>query len=70
LKRSSEQRRKDFASSLTDKYGPVYTLAEKLGGTNLAANEENGHITISGTLPSKYAVNQLWDQAKQIDTAI
>jgi nucleoid-associated protein YgaU len=54
-------------STLTDKYGPVYILAEKLGGTGLAANEENGHITISGTLPTKYAVNQVWDKAKSID---
>jgi nucleoid-associated protein YgaU len=54
-------------STLTDKYGPVYILAEKLGGTNLAANEENGHLTISGTLPTKYSVNQVWDQAKKID---
>jgi nucleoid-associated protein YgaU len=57
-------------SALTDKYGPVYMLAEKLGGTGLAANEENGHITISGTLPTKYAVNQVWDQAKQIDPGL
>lgn len=54
-------------SALTDKYGPVYILAEKLGGTGLAANEENGRITISGTLPTKHAVNQVWDEAKKID---
>lgn len=57
-------------STLTDKYGPAYILAEKLGGTNLAATEENGHITISGTLPTKYAVNQVWDKAKQIDPGL
>ncbi len=57
-------------STLTDKYGPAYILAEKLGGTNLAANEENGHITISGTLPTKYAVNQVWDKAKEIDSGL
>jgi nucleoid-associated protein YgaU len=57
-------------SALTDKYGPVYILAEQLGGTGLAANEENGHITISGTLPTKHAVNQCWDKAKQIDPGL
>jgi nucleoid-associated protein YgaU len=57
-------------SALTDKYGDVYILAEKLGGTGLAANEESGHMTISGTLPTKHAVNQVWDQAKQIDPGL
>jgi nucleoid-associated protein YgaU len=57
-------------SALTDKYGPVYILAEKLGGSGLAANEETEHITLSGTLPTKYAVNQCWDAAKQIDPGL
>jgi nucleoid-associated protein YgaU len=57
-------------SALTDKYGPVYILAEKLGGTGLAANEENGHMTLSGTLPTKYDVNQVWDKAKEIDPGL
>jgi nucleoid-associated protein YgaU len=57
----------NIMSALTDKYGPVYIRAQELGGTNLAANEENGHMTISGTLPTKHAVNQVWDKAKQID---
>ena len=54
-------------SALTDKYGDVYILATNLGGTNLNATEENSHMTISGTLPTKYAVNQVWDKVKQID---
>jgi nucleoid-associated protein YgaU len=57
-------------SALTDKYGPVYILAEKLGGTGLAANEENGHMTISGSLPTKHAINQVWDKAKEIDPGL
>lgn len=57
-------------SALTDKYGPLYILAEKLGGTGLAANEENGHLTLSGTLPTKYAVNQVWDKAKELDSGL
>jgi len=54
-------------SQLTDKYGNAYILATDLGGTNLNAQEENGHLTISGTLPTKYAVNQVWDKVKEID---
>ncbi len=57
-------------SALTDKYGAIYILAEKLGGSGLAANEDNGHMTISGTLPTKHAVNQVWDKAKQIDPGL
>ena len=54
-------------SQLTDKYGDVYILAQNLGVTNLNAQEENGHITITGSAPSQYAVNQVWDKIKQID---
>jgi nucleoid-associated protein YgaU len=54
-------------SQLTDKYGDVYILAQNLGVTNLNANEENGHITITGNAPSQYVVNQVWDKIKQID---
>ena len=57
-------------SALTDKYGSLYILAEQLGGSGLAANEDNGHMTISGTLPTKYDVNQVWDKAKQIDPGL
>src|SRR5215510_11582754 len=57
-------------SALTDKYGSLYILAEQLGGTGLAANEDNGHMTISGTLPTKYDVNQVWDKAKEIDPGL
>ena len=54
-------------SQLTDKYGNAYILATNLGGTGLNANEENGHLTISGTMPTKHAVNQVWDKVKEID---
>jgi len=39
-------------SQLTDKYGDVYIAAGALGGTGLNAAEENGHMTISGTMPT------------------
>lgn len=57
-------------SQLTDKYGDVYIAAESLGGAGLSAQEENGHMTISGAMPTKYAVNQVWDKAKEIDPAL
>ena len=57
-------------SQLTDKYGDVYIAAESLGGEGLNAQEENGHMTISGTMPTKYAVNQVWDKAKKIDPSL
>ena len=54
-------------SQLTDKYGDAYVLATNLGGSNLNATEDNGHLTISGTMPTRYEVNQVWDKVKQID---
>ena len=57
-------------SQLTDKYGDVYKLAQNLGCTNLDAREENGHITITGSCPTNYAVNQVWDKVKEIDPGL
>jgi nucleoid-associated protein YgaU len=57
-------------SQLTDKYGDAYILATQLGGTNLNAQEDNGHLTISGSMPTKYDVNQVWDKVKEIDPAL
>jgi nucleoid-associated protein YgaU len=57
-------------SQLTDKYGDAYILATNLGGTNLNAQEDNGHLTITGTLPTRYDVNQVWDKVKEIDPAL
>jgi LysM repeat protein len=57
-------------SQLTDKYGDAYILATNLGGTNLNSQEDNGHLTISGSMPTKYAVNQVWDKVKEIDPGL
>ena len=57
-------------SQLTDKYGEVYKFAQNLGCTNLDAKEENGHITITGSCPTNYAVNQVWDKVKEIDPGL
>ena len=57
-------------SQLTDKYGDAYILATNLGGSNLSAQEASGHLTISGSMPTKYAVNQVWDKVKEIDPGL
>ena len=57
-------------SQLTDKYGDVYVLAQNLGTSNLSANEENDHMTISGTAPTRYAADQIWAEVKKIDPAL
>lgn len=54
-------------SQLTDKYGDVYILAQGLGVTNLNATEADGKITLSGSAPTSYVVNQIWDKVKEID---
>ena len=54
-------------SQLTNKYGSVYNFVQSLGCKNLNAKEENGHLTISGTCPTQYAVNQVWEKVKEID---
>ena len=57
-------------SQLTDKYGEAYGQAQQLGAKDLAASEENGHLTISGTLPTRYAVEQVWTAIKKTDPAL
>lgn len=54
-------------SQLTDKYGDVYIHAQNNGVKNLSANEENGHMTLSGTAPTRLVADQVWDKVKQID---
>lgn len=57
-------------SMLTDKYGAIYVLAEKLGCSNLNAVENNGHMSISASCPTQYICNQLWDKTKEIDPGL
>ena len=57
-------------SQLTDKYGDVYKFAQNLGCTNLDAKEENGRMTITGSCPTTYVVNQVWDKVKEIDPGL
>ena len=57
-------------SQLTDKYGDVYILAQNLGCKNLAAQEENGHMTVSGTCPTRYVADLVWNKVKEIDPSL
>lgn len=54
--------------SLSDKYGEVYTLAAVLGCYDLNAAESDGRLTFTGTCPSRYVSDQLWDKIKEIDS--
>jgi hypothetical protein len=54
-------------SQLTDKYGDAYILAQSLGCCNLSAVEENGHLIITATCPTRYIADQVWDKVKAID---
>jgi LysM repeat protein len=53
--------------SVADKYASVIALAHELGCSNVTSQEENGHLTVSGSCPNQYALNQVWDRLKQVD---
>lgn len=57
-------------SQLTDKYGDVYILAQSLGCSNLAAQEENNQMRITATCPTRYAADLIWDKVKTIDPGL
>ncbi|MCS6886120.1 MAG: LysM peptidoglycan-binding domain-containing protein [Acidobacteriota bacterium] len=54
-------------SKLTDKYGAIYVLAERLGCKELNAVEKDGRMYISAICPTQYICNQIWDKTKEID---
>jgi len=53
--------------SVADKYASVIALAQELGCSNVTSQEENGHLTVSGSCPNQYVLNQVWDRLKGID---
>jgi Uncharacterized protein containing LysM domain len=53
-------------SQLSDKFAPVVNAAQS-AGCQVTTNEENGKLVISGTCPTQYNVNQVWDAVKAID---
>ena len=56
-------------SELTDKYASVISAAQN-AGCNVTTSEEEGRLSISGTCPTQYAVNQAWDALKEIDASM
>lgn len=53
--------------SVADKYAAVIALAQELGCSNVTSQEENGHLTVSGSCPTQYVLNQVWDRLKEVD---
>jgi LysM repeat protein len=56
-------------SELSDKYASVISAAQN-AGCNVTTSEEEGRLSISGTCPTQYAVNQAWDALKEIDSSM
>ena len=52
--------------SIQAKYQSVLNLGEELGAKDGAVKEENGVLTITGTVHTEYEKNQLWDQIKEV----
>jgi nucleoid-associated protein YgaU len=53
--------------SLSDKYSEVFALAATLGCGDLNFEEIDGRLVLTGTCPSLYISDQLWDKVKEID---
>ncbi len=52
--------------SIKSKYQAVLNLGEDLGAKEGAVTEENGVLTVTGTVHSAYEKNLLWDKIKEI----
>ncbi len=52
--------------SIQAKYQSVLNLGEKLGAQDGSVSEENGVLTITGTVETAYEKNLLWDQIKEV----
>jgi nucleoid-associated protein YgaU len=55
--------------SIQAKYQSVLNLGEELGAKDGTVKEENGVLTITGTVHTEYDKNQLWDQIKEVGGA-
>lgn len=55
--------------SIQAKYQSVLNLGEELGAKDGAVKEENGILTITGTVHTEYEKNLLWDQIKEVGGA-
>lgn len=52
--------------SIQAKYQSVLNLGQQLGTTEGSVKEENGVLTVTGTVQTAYEKNLLWDQIKEI----
>jgi nucleoid-associated protein YgaU len=55
--------------SIQAKYQSVLALGQELGAVNGSVTEENGVLTVTGTVETEYDKNQLWDQIKEVGGA-
>ena len=56
-------------SDLSDKYSSVISAAQN-AGCNVNTSEDGGRLSINGTCPTQYAINQVWDKLKEIDPSM
>jgi nucleoid-associated protein YgaU len=52
--------------SIQAKYQAVLNLGQELGATDGSVKEENGVLTVTGTVGTAYEKNLLWDKIKEI----
>lgn len=52
--------------SIQAKYQSVLNLGQQLGTTDGSVKEENGVLTVTGTVQTAYEKNLLWDQIKEV----
>jgi nucleoid-associated protein YgaU len=55
--------------SIQAKYQSVLNLGQELGAKDGAVKEENGVLTVTGTVHTEYEKNLLWDQIKEVGGA-
>jgi nucleoid-associated protein YgaU len=55
--------------SIQAKYQSVLNLGQELGAKDGSVTEENGVLTVTGTVNSEYEKNLLWDKIKEVGGA-
>jgi nucleoid-associated protein YgaU len=55
--------------SLQEKYSSVIELSQQVGIQNLAVTEDNGVLSLAGTVYSAYQKDQIWNTAKKVGGA-
>ena len=52
--------------AIQGKYQPALDLVQELGGNYSVVKEENGVLTVTGTVETPYDKNQIWDKIKDL----